>query len=288
MKMTMGRRAYPSDLTDEQWEILEPLIPKPSQEGRVAFIERREIVNAILYVLRSGCPWRQLPHDLPAWQTVYWYFQRWEREGIWKQIWQELHRLIRMLAGRDPDPCVGILDSQTVKTGPVRGSEKGYDWVKKIWGRKRHLLVDSMGWPMAILVEAAQWLDPLGAERLLRQVVGHVPRLASIWADAAYHQQGFLSWVQNLFRVRVLRTQEIPPHYAPPQLQRHATGKFQKVPRLMKGKLGQRWVVEPSFAWISRLRRLARDVEGKPASSEAFIALAFSRLMLQRLAPGSS
>lgn len=134
MKMTMGRRAYPSDLTDGEWKILEPLIPKPNPEGRPALVERREIVNAILYVLRSGCPWRLLPHDLPVWETVYWYFQRWEREGIWKRVWETLHRQIRVQAGRDPDPSVGVLDSQSVKTGPVRGSEKGYDAAKKNLG----------------------------------------------------------------------------------------------------------------------------------------------------------
>ncbi len=134
MQITMGRRTYPSDLRDDEWEILEPLIPKPNPEGRPAIYERREIVNAILYVLRSGCPWRLLPHDLPAWETVYWYFRRWEREGIWKQVWETLHRQIRVQAGRDPDPSVGILDSQSVKTGPVRGSQKGYDTAKKNLG----------------------------------------------------------------------------------------------------------------------------------------------------------
>jgi putative transposase len=132
--MTMGRRAYPSDVTDEEWEILGPLIPTPNPEGRPALYERREIVNAILYVLRSGCPWRLLPHDLPTWETVYWYFRRWEREGLWKQIWEVLHRSLRVHAGRDPDPSVGALDSQSVKTGPVRGSDKGYDAGKKNLG----------------------------------------------------------------------------------------------------------------------------------------------------------
>ena len=134
MEMTMGRKAYPSDLTDREWELLEPFIPQPSLEGRRAEIERREIVNGMLYVLRSGCPWRLLPHDLPTWETVYWYFRRWEREGIWKQVWEALHRQIRVQAGRDPDPSVGVLDSQSVKTGPVRGSEKGYDPAKKNLG----------------------------------------------------------------------------------------------------------------------------------------------------------
>ncbi len=132
--MTMGRQAYPSDVSDEEWEILEPLIPKRDPETYSARYERREIVNAILYVLRSGCPWRLLPHDLPVWETVYWYFRRWEREGIWQQVWEALHRQIRVQAGHDPEPSVGVLDSQSVKTAPVRGSEKGYDVAKKNLG----------------------------------------------------------------------------------------------------------------------------------------------------------
>jgi len=133
-RMTMGRPAYPSDLTDAEWEIREPLIPKPDPEGRRAISERREIVNAILSVLRSGCPWRLLPHDLPVWETVYWSFRRWEREGFWKQVWETLHRQIRVHAGRDPDPSVGVQDSQSVKTGPVRGADKGDDGAKKNLG----------------------------------------------------------------------------------------------------------------------------------------------------------
>lgn len=159
---------------------------------------------------------------------------------------------------------------------------------KKIWGRKRHFLVDSMGWPIAILVEAAQWRDVLGAERLLTRLVGRVPRLKRIWADAAYQQQAFVSWVQDLLQVQVQQTQEVPSHYGTPQLQLNALGRVQKVNVLVKGKQGQRWVVERSLAWASRLRRLARDVEGKPASSEAFLTLAFSRLVLRRLTRGSS
>jgi len=130
----MSRRAYPSDLTDIQWAILEPLIPPPAQEAPNLTYTRREIVNAILYVLRSGCPWRLLPHDLPAWGTVYWYFGRWRREGLWDQVLQALRKQVRIQQGRDPEPSAAIIDSQSIKTSAVRGPEKGFDSGKKNLG----------------------------------------------------------------------------------------------------------------------------------------------------------
>ena len=134
MRMTMGRRAYGSDLTDEQWALLEPLIPKPLPGGRPAEIERREIVNGILYVLRTGCGWRHLPHDLPAWGTVYSYFRRWRREGIWDRVLAALRMRMRTQQGRDPEPSAAIIDSQSIKTSAVRGPEKGFDMGKKNLG----------------------------------------------------------------------------------------------------------------------------------------------------------
>jgi putative transposase len=134
MRLTMGRAAYPSDLTEKQWEMLGPLLPEPSLEGRQPFIERREIINAILYVLRSGCPWRLLPHEFPAWQTVYWYFRRWQREGVWEQILHQLRRQTREQMGRDPEPSAAVIDSQSIKLSTVRGPEKGYDGGKKNLG----------------------------------------------------------------------------------------------------------------------------------------------------------
>lgn len=134
MKMTMGRRAYPSDLTDGQWELLRPLIPLPSTEGRTPFVERREIVNAILYVLRSGCPWRLLPFEYPNWQTVYHSFRRWEREGVWDQILKGLRMQVRQKEGREAEPSAAIIDSQSIKTSAVRGPQKGFDMGKKNLG----------------------------------------------------------------------------------------------------------------------------------------------------------
>ena len=134
MRMTMGRRAYPSDLSDEQWSILEPNIPQPSLEGRPPTIERREVVNAILYVLRSGCPWRLLPYEFPAWQSVYYYFRRWQREGVWDRVLKALRMEVRQKQGRNAEPSAASIDSQSIKTSAVRGSEKGYDMGKKNMG----------------------------------------------------------------------------------------------------------------------------------------------------------
>jgi transposase len=134
MRMTLGRRAYPSDLTNKQWEVLELLIPPPSLNGRPPIHTRREIVNAILYVLRSGCPWRLLPHEFPAWGTVYYYFRRWQREGIWEQILKTLRMEVRQKEGRDAQPSAAIIDSQSIKTSAVRGPQKGYDTGKKNLG----------------------------------------------------------------------------------------------------------------------------------------------------------
>jgi len=130
----MGRPAYSSDLTDKQWEILRPLIPLPSLEGRSATVERREIVNAILYVLRSGCPWRLLPHEFPAWGTVYYYFRRWQREGVWDRVLKTLRMELRQKQGRNAESSAAIIDSQSIKTSAVRGPEKGYDTGKKNLG----------------------------------------------------------------------------------------------------------------------------------------------------------
>ncbi len=137
MRMTMGRRAYPSDLTDEQWELLASLIPEASLDGRLPELSRREIVNGILYVLRSGCPWRLLPHDLPAWGTIYWYFRRWRDEGVWDHVLQTLRCEVRLKQGRHAEPSAAIIDSQSIKTSAVRGPEKGYDVGKKNVGPQK-------------------------------------------------------------------------------------------------------------------------------------------------------
>jgi len=165
----MNRQAYPSDLTDKQWELLDPLIPQPSLEGRPPIYERREIVNAILYVLRSGCPWRLVPHDLPAWGTVYWYFRRWRDGGVWDQVLAALRMEVRTKQGRHPEPSAAIIDSQSIKTSAVRGPEKGYDAGKKNLGPQTPRAGGYAGQPLGgqgdrrPLLRSAGSQDPIGA-----------------------------------------------------------------------------------------------------------------------------
>jgi putative transposase len=268
------RRVYPSDVTDEEWAILEPLIPAVKPGGRPEEIERREIVNGILYVLRSGCPWRMLPHDLPNWSTVYLYFREWKRAGIWEQVNAALRRDVRICLGRDPEPSAAILDSQSIKTSSVRGDERGYDGGKKIYGRKRHLLVDTQGLLLGVKVLAAE----------IRDRAGSLPRLQVIWGDSGYAGEPFEQWVKQHLGVRF----EIVKHpwtamrgvWAPEGV----IIDWDKIMPRGFHVLKWRWVVERTNAWITHHRRLSRDFEGTYTSSEAFIYLAMSRIMVARLA----
>lgn len=161
------RKAYPSDLTDKEWEILEPFVPAISPDAVNVKYSRREIVNGVLYVLRSGCPWRLVPHDLPAWGALYYYFRTWEKEGIWDRAQKDLLKRMRKREGRDEEPSAAVIDSQSIKTSAVRGPDKGIDMGKKIWGRKRHLLVDTQGNLMEVKVTAASASDLQGSKVML-------------------------------------------------------------------------------------------------------------------------
>jgi len=275
------RKAYPSDLTDAEWEILEPLIPALCADAVHVKYTRREIVNAILYVLRSGCPWRLLPNDLPAWGTVYDYFRQWQKQGVWDQVLEALRKQKRKKQGRDEEPSAAVIDSQSIKTSAVRGPEKGYDAGKKIFGRKRHLLVDTQGDLMQVKVTAASTSDLSGGKKLLEPLKGLFPRLSVIWGDSHYGGK-FLEWVKEQFgwdvqTVRRLGTARDESLIEPNSKIKGSAQGFTVLPK--------RWIVERSIAWIMRWRRLARDHEGLPESSEAFIKLSASRRMLSHLAP---
>lgn len=283
-RYTQKRQPYPSDVTDEEWAHLEPLLPAKKAEGRPQEIARREIVNAIVYVLRSGCAWRMLPHDLPRWFTAYSYFRRWKRMGIWEQVNTALRRDLRVQMGREAEPSAASLDSQSVKSSSVRGDPRGTDGGKKLRGRKRHLLVDTQGLLLAVKVTAANLHDQFGARQLLARLKGKLPRLEVIWADHSY-QGGFVEWVKEMLggvRVEIVKPVGTATQSDQGTQPEKAVRSKGFVPR------PKRWVIERTNGWVTHFRRLARDYEGTYTSSEAFINLAMSKLMLARLARASS
>jgi putative transposase len=260
----MDGRYYPSDLSDEQWQVIEPLLPRPSKVGAPQSIPRRRIIEAILYVNRTGCSWRSLPHDFPKWRTVYAIFWLWRLQGKWQTIHDALRDQVRRADGRKASPSAAILDSQSVKTTEV-GGERGYDAGKKINGRKRHLLVDTMGLILAVVVHSAEVQDQDGARLVLTRLGKMFTRLKVIWADSAYGRNDLPSWVQRRFGW-ILQTILRPVG---------AVG-FVLLPK--------RWVVERTFAWLGRYRRHSKDYERTIKSSEAMILLSMIHLMSRRLA----
>jgi putative transposase len=258
----MRYRRYPSDLTDAQWALVAPHIPSAKSGGRPRTTDVRAVLDAIIYLLRTGCQWRQLPSDFPPWPTVHGYFRGWRMAGVWVLLHRALYPLARLAAGRKPDPSVVIMDGQSVKTAE-QGGARGFDGHKRVKGRKRHILVDILGLPIANRVEPANMSDRRAGGRLLAGLAPLWPTIRTVIADAGHESR-------KLAR----------------QLRRHGWS-LQIVKRKQRAfeVVGLTWIVERSFAWLGFNRRLSKDYECYVQTSETLLDIAAIRLMLNRVTP---
>jgi putative transposase len=263
-------KVYPTDLTDEQWAAVEPLLPPAKRGGRPRTADLRLVLNTVVYLVKSGCQWAMLPRDLAKRSTAFDYFAAWRRDGTWQAVMDALRRQVRVAAGREPEPAKAAIDSQTVK-GSEAGGARGYDGGKRVNGRKRHLVVDSMGLLLAVLVTAANCDDGTTAPRVLAKLTpAHLSRLDEMRGDSKYNNRALDRYLQTS----------------------GANFKFTVVER-PKGAAGlvhvpYRWVVERTNAWVCKYRRNSKDYERTTASAEAMVQLSQIHLMLRRLRPDAS
>lgn len=260
--------SYPTDMTDEQWQLIEGLLPAAKPGGRPRTVDIRAVVNAIFYIVVAGCAWRMLPHDFPKWKTVYGYFRAWREDGTWEAIHERFVLWIRVSEDREAVPSAASLDSQSVKTATPAALAVGFDGGKLVKGRKRHLMVDTLGLVMMVVVTAANVSAPKGAKLIfekLTQIPRRTARLIWIWVDGTYGGAELMKWTMDTYRW-VLET----------------------IKRCDQAKgfvlLPKRWVVERTWGWLNWSRRLSKDYEVLPETSETFIYNAMIRIMLRRLA----
>ena len=253
---------YPTDLTDAEWLLIKDDLLARSHIGAPREVCTRCVMNAILYLHKTGCQWNMLPHDFPHYSTVYYHFRKWEANGTWERINDRLRKRLRQQEGKEPDPSAAIVDSQSVKTTNI-GGDVGFDGGKLINGRKRHIVVDTLGLLLVVLVTAASFPEANSAPLLGPKLQGKSTRLKKLWADGGYKEQ-FIAWFSETY------------HWMVEIVQRRAGARgFEVQPK--------RWIVERTLAWYMFFRRLSRDYEYYTTTSESMVYLAAIRLMLKRL-----